>query len=38
MEFKKFSAGTNSYGTGKKPSKKQELNVNFEDETVDRVI
>ena len=31
MEFKKMTAGMNAYGTGKKPSKKQEENVNFHD-------
>lgn len=31
MEFKKFSAGFTSYGTGKIPETKQEPNVNFDD-------
>ena len=31
MEFKKMTAGNNAYGTGKKPSQKQEENVNFHD-------
>lgn len=31
MEFKKFSAGTKSYGTGKKPTEAQESNVSFSD-------
>ena len=32
MEFKKFSAGTKSYGTGKTPTEKQEANVCFHDD------
>ena len=35
MEFKKFSAGLISYGTGEDPMKKQEPNVNFYDEQLD---
>ena len=31
MEFKKFSAGTKSYGTGNKPVEAQECNVSFSD-------
>jgi magnesium-transporting ATPase (P-type) len=31
MEFKKFSAGMNFYGTGEKPTTKQLPNVNFHD-------
>lgn len=31
MEFKKMTAGFNAYGTGKKPTEKQEENVNFHD-------
>lgn len=31
MEFKKFSAGEKSYGTGKDPEEKQESNVCFHD-------
>lgn len=38
MEFKKFSAGTFSYGSGEKPTLKQEDNVNFHDRHLDRVI
>ena len=38
MEFKKFSAGTFSYGSGEKPTSKQEDNVNFHDRHLDRVI
>ena len=32
MEFKKFSAGTKSYGTGKMPTEEQEANVCFHDD------
>ena len=38
MEFKKFSAGRRSYGTGGKPTKKQEENVNFYDPQLDEVL
>ena len=38
MEFKKFSAGTRSYGKGVKPMKKQEENVNFHDPELDAVL
>ena len=31
MQFKKFSAGTKAYGTGKNPTSKQEDNVCFDD-------
>jgi len=31
MEFKKFTAGTKAYGTGKKPELPQLDNVNFHD-------
>ena len=31
MEFKKFTAGTMFYGTGKKPTEKQLPNVSFND-------
>ena len=31
MEFKKFTAGIEAYGTGEKPTLKQESNVNFHD-------
>jgi len=34
MEFKKFSAGTKSYGTGQKPTTPQESNVCFYDPAV----
>jgi phospholipid-transporting ATPase len=34
MEFKKFSAGTKSYGTGQKPTAPQESNVCFHDPAV----
>jgi phospholipid-transporting ATPase len=34
MQFKKFSAGTKSYGTGKMPEEKQEDNVCFHDESL----
>ena len=35
MEFKKFSAGTTSYGTGQKPMEKQLSNVCFYDQKFD---
>ena len=35
MEFKKFSAGAVSYGTGQAPQEKQEDNVNFFDPKFD---
>ena len=35
MEFKKFSAGYQAYGTGEKPKKKQEENVNFYDKNLE---
>ena len=38
MEFKKFSAGSRSYGTGFKPEKNQEENVNFNDPELDEVL
>ena len=38
MEFKKFSAGKIAYGTGNKPIKKQEPNVNFDDPRFDQVM
>lgn len=31
MEFQKFTAGRRAYGTGEKPEKPQEQNVNFDD-------
>ena len=34
MQFKKFSAGTKSYGTGKIPEEKQEANVCFHDDNL----
>jgi hypothetical protein len=36
MEFKKFSAGTKSYGTGKPPMEKQEDNVCFFDPELEK--
>lgn len=38
MEFKKFSAGTHKYGTGKIPSEPQESNVSFEDPELKEVL
>lgn len=38
MEFKKFSAGHKSYGTGVKPIDEQEENVNFHDPELDAVL
>ena len=34
MEFKKFSAGKKKYGTGQKPTERQESNVCFHDDQV----
>ena len=38
MEFKKFSAGSVSYGTGRKAKTPQLSNVNFDDERLDKII
>lgn len=38
MEFKKFSAGHISYGTGAKPTTEQEPNVNFHDSNLKDVL
>ena len=38
MEFKKFTAGMQEYGTGEKPLIKQEANVNFHDPKLERIL
>jgi phospholipid-transporting ATPase len=38
MEFKKFSAGRISYGTGETPTSKQQPNVNFHDPNLAKVL
>ena len=38
MEFKKFSAGSVSYGTGRKAKTTQLSNVNFDDERLDKIL
>ena len=38
MEFKKFTAGKESYGTGEQPNIKQESNVNFHDPKLGEVL
>ena len=38
MEFKKFTAGLEAYGTGLKPETKQEDNVNFHDPKFHKVL
>ena len=38
MEFKKFSAGSEFYGTGEKPTTRQLPNVNFHDPALDEVL
>lgn len=38
MEFKKFSAGCNNFGTGENATEKQEANVNFDDSKLDIML
>ena len=38
MEFKKFSAGKRSYGTGREPKTKQESNVCFDDPQMAKIL
>lgn len=38
MEFRKFSAGRIAYGTGEKPDRSQEPNVNFYDPKLKQVL
>jgi magnesium-transporting ATPase (P-type) len=38
MEFKKFTAGLEAYGTGEKSDKPQESNVNFHDPKFERIL
>ena len=38
MEFKKFTAGSEAYGTGEKPQITQESNVNFHDPKLDQIL
>lgn len=38
MEFKKFTAGMQEYGTGEKPLIKQEANVNFHDPKLEQIL
>ena len=38
MEFKKFTAGMQSYGTGEKPLTRQEANVNFHDPKLNQIL
>jgi len=38
MQFKKFTAGNQAYGTGEKPEITQESNVNFHDPKLGEVL
>ena len=38
MEFKKFTAGMEAYGTGNIPKTPQESNVNFVDPKFERIL
>ena len=38
MEFKKFSAGTNAYGTDDKPTEAQPFGVSFSDPNFDAAL